>query len=268
MKHTCRLLFWGFLIASFHLAASGADEWNIQVTGLRIVAPPAGNQEVKEDTRGAFFQPPGVTVVATIAPASGKIVSIDQFDSKVETFTDDRGTDLLAAQSVSPFNKPGFGTLDAKESFANVEIQAAGLPARGATALNITGKLSVKVAEGTKMFTIENVAITNGTHFTCGDLAISITKAGMSKAMFSNKEAFSVTFASATDLECLSSLEFFDAQGNQIEAQKNSWGGGLGSYFMEYTLKQSAARAKIVATCWTNLKTVEIPIAIKTGMGL
>ncbi len=260
-----RLLFLASLVLTARLLAADAGQWKVQVAGLRIVAPPA---DKKEDAHGAFFQPPGVTVVAAITPVQGKIVSIEQFSSKVDSFTDDQGTDLLAAKSESPFNKPGFGVMDAKELCATVEIQAAGLPARGATVLNITGKLTVKIAMGTNQFTMDNVAITNNTSFTCGDQPVRITKAGFGKAMFSNKEEFSVTFSSPKDLESIATMEFFDAQGGKIEAHKSSWGGGMGDYMAVYVFKKSVDRAKIVATCWTDLKTVEVPLSVKTGLGL
>ena len=252
------------MILGVRLFAGDADQWKIQITGLRIVAPPA---EKKEGAQGAFFQPPGVTVVAALTPAQGKIVSIDQFKSKVDSFTDDKGTDLLAAKSDSPFNKPGFGMMDVKEACATLEIQAAGLPAKGASALNISGTITAKIAAGTKEFTVESADITNGTHFTCGELPIEITKAGLSKAMFSNEQEFSVTFSSAKDLESISTLDFFDAQGTKLEARKSEWGGGMGSYMVVYVLKKSVDRAKIVATCWTGLKTVEVPLSVKTRGG-
>jgi len=249
------------------LAADGTDQWNIKVAGIRIVAPALDG---KPDSRGAFFSPPGVTVTAIVQPPAGKIVSIDQFNSKLDAFNDDKGTDLLATKSEDPFNKPGINMINVNEggATANMDFQAAGLPAKGAAALNISGKLSAKVAAGTKQFTMESVDIKTNASFTCGDLPLKITAAGFGKAMFSNEKEFSVTFSSSGDLEGIATLEFFDAQGGKIEARKSSWGGGMGTYFVEYVFKASLDHAKIVATCWQDLKTVEVPFSIKTGVGL
>jgi hypothetical protein len=176
----------------------------------------------------------------------------------------------MATKSEDPFNKPGLNMINVNEGgiSANMDFQAAGLPAKGATALNISGKLSVKAATGTKQFTIENVDIKTNVSFTCGDLPLKISAAGLGKGMFSNKEEFSVTFSSSQDLDSLSTLEFSDAQGGKIEARKSSWGGGMGEYFVEFVFQKNPDHAKIVATCWQNMKTVEVPISIKTGMGL
>jgi len=263
---TTRLfLLLAVLILGGRLWADDTNQWKFQVTGLRVVAPPA---ESGDNARGAFFSSPGVALVVTLTPAAGKIVSLDQFESKVDSFTDDKGTDLLAVKSEDPFNKPGIGTMENKESYATFEIQAAGVPAKGATELKVAGKVVVKTAAATKQFTVENVAITNHTSFTCGDLPITITAAGLGKAMFSSDKEFSVNFSSTKDLESIAKLEFLDAQGNKVEAHKTSWGGGMGAYFVEFTLKRSVDHARIVATCWEDMKTVEVPISLQTGVGL
>lgn len=267
MNTTCRVLLLTVLAFYSRLFAgeTEAGQWKVQVTGLRIVAPPV---EKGEDARGAFFQSPGVTVVAAITPPGGKIVSIDQMESKVDNFKDDQGTDLFAAKSDSPFNKPGFGVMDNKQAYLTAEIQCAGVPAKGATTLNISGKVSVKVAASTKDITADSVDLKAGASFQLGDMTLKITKAGMAKAMFGDKEEFTVNLSSAADLDRLAKLEFFDAQGNKVEAHKSSWGGGMGEYFAEYTFKQSLGQAKIVAACYQDMKTVEVPIALKTSVGL
>jgi hypothetical protein len=266
-RTTGRFLFLAVFIFSIQSYANDTNQWNIKVAGIRIVAPaPDG----KPGSSGAFFSPPGVTVTAIVQPLAGKIVSINQSDSKLDTFTDDKGTDLMATKSEDPFNKPGINMAKVNEGgiSANVDFQAAGLPAKGATVLNISGKLSVKVATGTRQFAVESVDIKTNASFTCGDLPLKISAAGFSKGMFSSKEEFSATFSSTQDLDGISTLEFFDAQGGKIEARKSSWGGGLGNYFVEYVFKTSLDHAKIVVTCWQDLKTVEVPIFVKTGVGL
>ena len=224
-----RFLFLAVFIFSIRSHADDTNQWNIKVAGLRIVAPATDG---KAGSRGAFFSSPGVTVTVTVQPPAGKIVSIDQFDSKLDSFTDDKGTDLMATKSEDPFNKPGINMANVDEggTSAHMDFQAAGLPAKGATVLNISGTLSAKVAAGTKQFTMENADIKTNASFTCGDLPLKISAAGFAKGMFSSKEEFSVTFSSTQDLDSISTLEFFDAQGGKIEARKSSWGGGLGTY--------------------------------------
>lgn len=266
-RTTGRFLFLAVLIFCIRSYADDTNQWNIQVAGIRIVAPaPDG----KVGSRGAFFSPPGVTVTVIVQPPAGKIVSINQFDSKLDSFTDDKGTDLMATKSEDPFNKPGINMINVKEGgiSANMDFQAAGLPAKGATVLTFSGKLIAQVAGSTKQFTVENVEIKTNAQFNLGDMPVIISGAVSRKDPFGKQDEFSVTFSGSQNLESLSSLEFFDSQGNKIEARKSSWGGGFLGYMVEYVFKKNTDHAKIVATCWQDLKTVEVPFLVKTGVGL
>lgn len=247
-------------------AADATNQWNAQVVGVMVVAPSGG-----KDNR-SFCWKPGVTVSAILSPAEGKIVKLNQEESKIDSFSDDKGTDLMAvAASKDPFNKPGISFLssstDGGDSSVIIDLKAAGRPAKGATVLNISGKVNAQVAGSTKQFTVENVEIKTNVQFSLGDMAITISHAGLSKGSFSKTDEFSVTFSSPKNLESVSKLEFYDARGIKLEAQKRSWGGGFLGYMVEYVFKKSADHAKIVATCWQDLKTVEVPISIKTGVG-
>jgi len=264
----CTLLLLPITLLAFNRPAFAADTnfpCKVEVTGLRVVAPVEGGDK---DARGAFFQSAGVTVVVMVTPLKEQIVSVEQNESKVDSFTDNKGTDLLAAKSENPFNKPGLGMVDNKVTNATFEVQAAMLPAKGSTILTIYGSLSAKVAGSTKQFTVDNVAIQTNTILTCGDLKLKISTAGVGKSMWGDKDQFTVTFTSATDVDSISEMDFFDAQGNKIDAHKSSWGGGMGEYSVEYTLKKSIDHAKVIVTCWQDMKTVEIPVSLKTGLGL
>lgn len=214
--------------------------------------------------------PPGVAVEVRLTPPYGKIVSINQFASKVDSFTDDKGTDLLAAKTDNPFSKPGFGVMDySKGSYATVDIEAAGLPAKGATSLDLSGKVVLRIATGKKEFTVENVEMRTNTTFNIEDLPVKISNVGTNRNSWMGKKyPYSVEFSSGRDLVTIESLKFFDEHGNQIKAHKSSWGGGLGNYVLEYDLQKNVDRAKIVATRWEGLKKVTVPISVKTGLGL
>lgn len=250
------------------LAADEPNQRNLQVVGLMVVAPDGG-----KDNR-AYCWKPGVTVSVRYAPAQGTIVSFNEGQSKIDSFTDDKGTDLMAAPpSTDPFNKPGIsGMLPGSQGGAAAmifDLKASGQPAKGATAFNITGKASVQIAASTKQFTVENVEIKTNAAFSLGDVPIVISEAGTNRNAWGAKDyPYSVTFSSLRDLDSISSLEFFDANGKKVDAQKRSWGGGFLGYMIQYDVKQNIDRAKIVATCWEDLKTIEVPISVKATVGL
>jgi hypothetical protein len=261
-------MVFGFLMSNLPLFAADTNLWNVQVAGLRVITP---STDIKNNFNGALMAPPGVAVEVRLTPPYGKVVNINQNASKVDSITDDKGTDLLAVGTDNPFNKPGFGIMDgSKGAYATADIQAAGLPAKGATILNISGKVVLEIATGTNLFSVDNVEMKTNSTFTIGDLPVMISDAGTNRNAWSAKEyKYSVTFSSMRAMENISNLEFFDSNGNKIDAVKRSWGGGgfLG-YMMQFDLKQNVERAKIVATCWQGLQTIEVPISVKTGLGL
>jgi hypothetical protein len=253
------------LIFTGRASADTTNQWNVQVVGVMVVAPEGG-----KDNR-SFCWKPGTTVSASLTLSAGKIVKLNQEESKLVSFTDDKGTDLTAGpQSQDPFNKPGISFQSSEDGKAETifDMKASGQPAKGATTLNISGTVNAQIAGATKQFTVENLEMKTNVSFTLGDLPVMISEVGTNRNAWMAKEyKYSVTFSSLRDMDCISSLEFFDAQGNKIESRKSSWGGGFMGYMMQFDLKQNVDHAKIVATCWQDLKTVDVPIAIKTGVG-
>jgi hypothetical protein len=263
----CFLLLAVFISTSRVFADDATNEWNVRVVGLMVVAPEGG-----KDNR-SFSWKTGVTVSASFSLPAGKIVKLNQDESKLTSFTDDKGTDLMSAPpSQDPFNKPGISfQSSAMEGTSSVivDLKASGQPAKGATLLNISGTLNAQIAASTKQFTIENVEIKTNVSFSLGDLPVMISGCGTNRNAWSAKGyKYSVTFSSLRNMDGISSLEFFDANGNKIEAVKRAWGGGFLGYMIQYDIKQNMDHAKIVAMCWQDLKTVDVPIAIKTGVGL
>jgi len=249
-------------------AAGETNQLNIQVVGLMVVAPEGGKDN------HAYCWKPGVTISVLLSPSEGKIVKFNENDSKIDSFSDDKGTDLMAAPlSQDPFNKPGISYMRSSssdgDSLIMLDLKASGQPAKGATAFHVSVKLNAQIASSTKQFTVDNVEIKTNVSFSLGDLPVMISAAGTNQSAWAAKEyKYSVTFSSLRNLDSISTLEFFDSNGNKIKAVKRSWGGGFLGYMVQYDLKQSMDRAKIVATCWQDLTTVEVPISIKTGVGL
>jgi hypothetical protein len=248
-------------------AADDAAQWKVQVTGIRVVAPaPEGKDRLR-----AFNDSPGATVALMVTAPSGNIVNVNTDDSKLEVFTDDKGTNLLAAKSQNHFSESGFtvwSSFSDKEEASSklVEVHASGQPAKGATLFNISGKLVVQTASQTKQFTADNVELKLGTKLSLGNTPMTVS------SIRSDMEGQEVSLNAKQDLSHILKVEFFDAQGNKIEARENgttSWSGGsTKDVTLEYRLKKSVDKIKIVATCWTDLKTTEVPITIKTGVGL
>ena len=156
-------------------AADASPPWNIRVTGITVAAP-------SDDDK--FREGSGTTVNLLLSPAEGRIAGNDFGDSKLVSFTDDKGTDLTAAGSEDGFKKPGIniwqsgGDKTNGEAAERVDVNATGVPAKGASSLHITATAVFYVASQRKQFTVDSVELKPGAKFDLGDFSVTVTEGG------------------------------------------------------------------------------------------
>jgi hypothetical protein len=179
-----RILTFVFLISGVHLFADGTNQWNVQLTRLLVAAPPmmaktnlSGKTipektlQTLEELRAQNGWSPGVTINLRVTAPNGQIVDDNFADSAIESFTDDKGKNLLPDQE-SVISTIGFTH---GKSSLSVELKTPNLPSKGAMELNVIGKIVAKTASQSKQFTVENVILKAGTKFNLGDLQISVS---------------------------------------------------------------------------------------------
>lgn len=191
--------------------------WKVQVTGVRVVAPaPEGNDKLR-----AFNWFPGVTVALLVTAPEKSIISVSKDRSKITSFTDDKGTDLLAPEAGTVDYSSWFNSDSAAEKSVSAEVKASGQPAKGATQFNLAGTLSVETASQNTNITAENVELKAGSEFTVGRIKFT-----MSGVRLQGKD-FVVTLQAKQDLAAISHLDFYGTNGTKIESHKyssSSWG--------------------------------------------
>jgi hypothetical protein len=273
---TFRVIGWIFFTSLFltairSIAADDTNQWNVQVTSLQIIAPhPKGTNEVREKMiykiETETDRLPGVTVKLRITAPNGQVVGRRAEDSSLKSFTDDKDGNLLAQST--PENYAGeVESGISRYSFTSgeptlfVEIRAPNLPSKGATELNIIGKISVQTATGSKQFTAENVKFKPSAEFNFGDLKLTVSDA----RIMDTDKTFGVTLDSKQDLSGISTIEFFDSRGNKIKPLVTSEDG---NFQIVWLFQKPLDGAKIIGTYWTGFKTTEVPITLKIGLGL
>src|ERR1700744_4853113 len=101
------VLLGAILLLASRTSAADANGWDIRPVAL-MVANPDGAKNNRN-----FCWKPGVPLWARLTPPAGKIVGVDEQQSKVISFTDDLGTNLMVTPATDdPFNKPGFSCQD------------------------------------------------------------------------------------------------------------------------------------------------------------
>ena len=272
--------FIAIVAANFGSASHGASPAvTVAVHGVRVIKPPPGG----DDTLRAFHDDAGTKVALLVTEPDGGLVLFNGDDSRVKSFVDDLGKDLTKREpgtkvEIEVPESWVFGpqaTVSQNRKYCSLEVNMPGFPSKEATTLTLSGTLVFKIAKEKTDFTAENVALQAGTEVKAGDIRLTIKRAG--KPRFGSKNALEIEFDGKQSLDAIARIRFFDADGKKIEAEEagrssgKSLNGGSASWFdatIDYQLKNTADTAKIVITCWKDMKEVTVPFDLKVSLGL
>jgi len=261
-------------IAGWGLAAgeSTPSGVTVEVLGLRIVKPAPGSND---RLRAFNWRTPGTTVALLLTVPQGGLVAFDREASKVTAFIDDKGKDLTKSEVKNNFGRDAAAfemmpTISKDGKQCSAEVSAPGVPTRGCATLTVSGEAALQVATQKKDFTAEKVALKPGTRISAGAIGFTIERAG--KPEWGDEDGFSVALQAKQKLDSIADVQFFDAAGKQIEANRTS------TRSMEsmndvtvtwtYRLKSKVDSAKIVFWYWTDKRKITVPINLTIGMGL
>lgn len=245
----------------------------VQAHGLRIVKPAPGG----DDKLRAFNWFSGTSVSLLITVPQGGLLEVDRKASKLTAFTDDKGKDLTKAEDTKQqrFSRDaGFSMSSNISEDGKVcvsEVDAPGVPSKGATVMTVNGTLVFRAATKKQDFTAENVALKAGSAIKAGAVAFNITETGKPQ-WGGDDDAFAVTLEAKQDVSSIAGIEFFDAAGKKIEAKRGSSSsmsfGNNVTVTWQYNLKAKADAAKIVVSYWTDMQKLTVPVDLKVGLGM
>ena len=246
---------------AFRSQADETAQFSLKVAGLRVVAPaPGGNDHLR-----AFNWSPGVTIAMLVTAKEGCLLGFDRQNSKLNAFTDDKGGDLLKGDSNGGIDLGSFQSFDHTNALL-LEIKTRSLPTKGATELMVSGDVFVETAGRTRQFKTGELEFKAGTEFSIGKTKLKISK------VTPTASGCNLILEANQSLESISNLEFIDEEGNKVESRKygSSSSTSPSGTFVQWdlSLNKKLERGEISAVCWQDLKTVEVPVSIKTGVGL
>lgn len=257
------LVLFSALIASTALAAP-----SVEARGIRIV----GEGYKGDDALRPFNWMAGTSVSLLVTRPEGGIINLDRDTSSVKAFTDDKGKDLMAAESNS-FSSGGIEMMPSisKDGTACLfEVKVPGTPTKGAANVKLAGELAFQVASKTEQLKSPKVAIKIGEKVTLGSITFEIQSIG--KPTWSDQYNYSITLQSTDDLSTIKDLAFLDANGTPIKSSRGSTSsfGGMGKtqYSWEYQMNDPGEHVIISATRWTDMQMVKLPFNVEAGIGL
>lgn len=228
----------------------------VSLAGIQLAAKSLGKARFGDTV--AFGGQAGLTLALAVKVAPGAaILDIDDDECTVDTWTDDKQTDLNIEPDWGSF--PSF-TEDLTAGVITVRTPL--LPATGAQQFSITGSVSVTTAAGTRAVQAKKVALVKGTSFQLGTFAASIpefeaTDTGASLSV-------RLTGSNTNNIK---RLRFLDAAGTELESDTNGSMTSSDESEYSYTLKAKAASATIEIEIWQNQQTTKVPFTIAAGVG-
>ena len=140
----------------------------VSLAGLQIVAKGLGKGRFRDAI--AFDGKQGVSLALAVRVAPGtSILEIEEDDCVVESWTDDKQTDL----NIEP-DWDSFPTYTEDQTGALIAVRSPLAPSAGSQTVTIAGSLAVVTAAGTRTVQARKVALTKGTSFQLGTLAAAI----------------------------------------------------------------------------------------------
>ena len=261
MKRVCVLVMC-LLSASVALAQEKAE---VSAVSLRI------GKTIPEDPEGDLtFGQPGTSLTLFVRRADKVFIGMDKKKTKLASFTDDKGTDLLkktkkwgmsGISSFPKFSKDGHVCV--------VDVQGPTPPAKGAKTIRLKATLAMKCAEGEKTAVQKDLALKKGSKLTAGPVPWTIEKVG--KPNWGDAK-MSVVVTGKVSHDKIKQLVFLDADGKEVEHSvgSRSRSGFMGrmTYGVTYNFKKNVDVVTVKVIYFEKTETITIPVDLEIGVGL
>ena len=189
-------------------------------------------------------------------PAGQGLIEIDDDASLLQSFGDDKGTNMGGKFGSFPreFSDGAGGTF---------EIESTAFAAAGATALVAEGSVAMTVASGTRKTRAAKVLLQNNAKFTFEKTPIVVD--GVEAQ--GDGMAFTLNLPRRV-MESIKNVAFFDAKGQPIEGRRTGSGYMNDAAEMGFTLTTAAKTLTIEFEAWQGLRTIKVPFKVRAALGL
>lgn len=235
-------------------AGSGGPMPEIVVGGLQVVKVTLSKDDFSAKP---FHADNGTAMVLWIKmPAGMGVIKVDEDASLLQSFKDDKGTDLGGKYGSFPeeFEDASGGT---------ITIESNGMPGAGATALLAEGTVAMNVATGTKPTRVPNVKIASDTKFTIGTTAVTLADVKQ------DDEDLRFTIKLPRQLLLtIKNVKFFDAKNAELEGRRTGTGYMNDAGELDLAVKTTQKTLTLEFEIWQGMRTIKVPFKVKAGLSL
>lgn len=242
-------------------AAAPAKMPDVIVGGIQVVSAPFGDDDW---SARPFNSKNGTKVVLVIKmPAGMGLIEIDEDNSSLDTFTDEKTTQYAAEFESFP-DVAKDGSAGAIEAMSDI------IPGSGMNALRLEGTIAVKVATGTKPTRIAALRPENEKGFKLG--ATPITFSDVTPPDDPKAEDAMLSFSinlPRTVLASIKQVKFLDAKGTEIEgARRTSSGYSMDDATMGFSVPAVHKTFGMEFELWQGVRDLTVPFKVTASIAL
>ncbi len=188
---------------------------SVEVKGIRITGDGYGTGD---DILRPFSWSKGTSLSCLTVIPQGGIIALNVEKSRLSSFTDDKGTNLL--EGTNPGNS-GFDMIPqiSKDGKAMlIGINSPNLPVNDATTISASGTLSVMLAHEQKTETLKDVELKIGQKIKMGSVMFEITRLGKPDW---GDAPLQVTFRAEGGTSSIASIQFIETDGKALKVNEH-----------------------------------------------
>ena len=248
----------------FALIVSVPADTPVEVVGVQIVQKAYGEKEFQMLVPFNSFKT-GIEIGLGFSMKDGGIIKIDEDASVLETFADDKGTNLI----VKDFGRQGFGPFPKRSEDGKagiISLASSKLPAAGATEVTAKGKIAMTTASTKKAERSKIVELKKGATLTLGKINFKVVK------VEGKGETKQISLETNDSIDALAEVRFIGENNAKLETERRGSGSmgfaGKKTYSIDYEIKEASAKVIMEADLWQDVKQVFLPfdIAVKLPM--
>ncbi len=234
----------------------------VRVVGLMVHAPT--RKEFNGQPQLAFMGSSARTRVALeVFLPTGGIIEVDREASSLETFRDDRGSDLLDGQG---YGGPFEMMPDIHEDGRSVVVVVASeTPVdAGAGRIDLEGALALQTASTRKVHVAQGVELAPDARFTAGPFEFEVKEVGPAEW----GEGWTFTIETDDNLASIIGWTVTDVAGQEHPAESFMTMSFNGTTQQTLRTEEVSGPVTVAIEAWDDARLVEIPFATHAGLGL
>jgi hypothetical protein len=247
-----------------------APDRGVELVGLSVAKPKPGDKFGRSMASGLQA---GTRLHLQIRRPDVSIVDLDTEASKLETFTDEKGTDLSKADRAGWKSRSWLSWPEVSKDghTASFGVTSKRVPAAGAKELHLKAAIVLRCGSAVKNAEVKDLALKKGSKLAAGSLTMTV-KSVQDGGGWDEDTKMTLELTSRRPFTPVKKLTFLAPDGKEIKHHLQGRGsasfGGSTTYTRSYALARKVEAATVRIEYYSKVQTLTVPVDVAAGLGL